>query len=37
VYRGPYEFSSPRSTEDYLPQHVPESELAAPPTSPAHS
>ncbi|MBR9978150.1 MAG: cbb3-type cytochrome c oxidase subunit I [Bacteroidetes bacterium] len=29
VYRGPYEFSSPESVQDYLPQNVSPEELAA--------
>jgi cytochrome c oxidase subunit I len=33
VYRGPYEFSSPESTEDYLPQNVPS---PLPTGAPAH-
>jgi cytochrome c oxidase subunit I len=30
VYRGPYEYSSPESTDDYLPQHVPPQMINAP-------
>ena len=31
VYRGPYEYSSPESTEDFLPQHLPPDQVQRPP------
>ena len=30
VYRGPYEYSSPESTDDFLPQHLPPEEVLRP-------
>ena len=35
VYRGPYEYSSPVSVEDYLPQHIPPAEGPEPVPAPA--
>lgn len=37
VYRGPYEYSSPVSAEDYLPQHIPPAEGPEPVPAPATS
>jgi hypothetical protein len=31
VYRGPYEYSSPESTDDFLPQNVPPDKVLRPP------
>jgi cytochrome c oxidase subunit 1 len=37
VYRGPYEYSSPASRDDFLPQWIPEARIAGPEAEPAAS